>query len=398
MAVVRYFSVSGEGTQSGTTQDNSAPLFSGGAWSTVLTGYDFASAGLIAMIKPGTYTITAALTHSVFSSNPPTSPANPLLLVACDSSGNELAAPDPDWNADIPFTDTGMPVLATTTNIYTLDAVATPIAVHVRNISFTASGRNGTMVRMNILSTMDWCSLHQSSNGSSTVAFLGQRITNSFVRCSGTSYSAGITWTSATPMFIANVRIQGNPSASAGSGILNPGGSLTFNASRICAFNHPSNGIDLDNGTTSTTEGYMIRSSVVALNGKSGILLPDVASPVAAAQISECAITGNGTSSGTWYGIDGQTDANAQVVLWNNRMRDNDTGNLNNVGSEATSSSLYTTDSDDATEYYDAVTTFDFRIKSGLAWGGRNIGISEIPAAASGGMVRHPGMSGGMNG
>ncbi len=85
--VTRYFSTAGAGTADGTSWANRAALFSGGAWSTVITGFNFTgSDSLECRIGPGSYTITASLASGLFANAPTVS--NPLILQGCDSSGS----------------------------------------------------------------------------------------------------------------------------------------------------------------------------------------------------------------------------------------------------------------------------------------------------------------------
>src|SRR6185436_8710923 len=119
--VIRYFGTSdGPGGNDGTTWNKRSTLFSGGAWSTVLSGFDFSGAdSLIAMVGTGNYAITATLQASVFTNGP--TAANPLFMAGCDLNGNVLAPTNPFWTCDLPdFDVSAYPVLATTTNIATI--------------------------------------------------------------------------------------------------------------------------------------------------------------------------------------------------------------------------------------------------------------------------------------
>src|SRR5687767_60995 len=137
MAIVtRYFSTTGAGAADGTTWADRAELFSGGNWSTVITGFAFnASDALKCLIGPGTYTCSQALASGLFT-NPPTL-LNPLILHGCDGSGVQLEPEAPAWTAAQPVTwDTNLPVIATTTNIATLGLALTT----ARLLKFTGSG------------------------------------------------------------------------------------------------------------------------------------------------------------------------------------------------------------------------------------------------------------------
>src|SRR5689334_12015839 len=97
----RYFSTTGAGAADGTTWADRAALFSAGNWSTVITGFNFAGTdSMVARVGPGNYTCSQSLASGLFA-NPPTI-ANPLILHACDSSGNLIDPPSPTWTADLP--------------------------------------------------------------------------------------------------------------------------------------------------------------------------------------------------------------------------------------------------------------------------------------------------------
>lgn len=112
MAVVtRFFSTTSAGAGDGTTWANRAALFSSGNWSSVITGFNFAgSDSLEARVGPGNYTCGQTLASGLFS-NPPTV-LNPVIIMACDSSGNNWSPPNPGWVSAQPTWDTtGMPVI-----------------------------------------------------------------------------------------------------------------------------------------------------------------------------------------------------------------------------------------------------------------------------------------------
>ena len=69
MAIVtRYFSTASAGAGDGTTWANRAILFTGGAWSTVITGFAFnGSDSMVARIGPGTYTVTVGMASGLFA-------------------------------------------------------------------------------------------------------------------------------------------------------------------------------------------------------------------------------------------------------------------------------------------------------------------------------------------
>lgn len=112
MAVVtRFFSTTSAGAGDGTSWANRAALFSSGNWSSVITGFNFSgSDSLEARVGPGNYTSNQTLASGLFS-NPPTV-LNPLIVRACDSSGNNWSPPNLGWVSAQPTWDqTGMPVI-----------------------------------------------------------------------------------------------------------------------------------------------------------------------------------------------------------------------------------------------------------------------------------------------
>ena len=78
------------------------------------------------------------------------------------------------------------------------------------------------------------------------------------------------------------------------------------------------------------------------------------------------------------YGIN---SAGAQVIATGNRLR-NTTGNITGIGNYPTGYN-YVAAGVDADEYNDAANG-DYRIKATAAFANRGIGVSQMPAAASG--------------
>ena len=141
--IVRYFSTSSAGAGDGTSWANRAALFTGGAWSTVITGFAFnGSDSMEARVGPGTYSITVALASGSFA-NPPTV-TNPLIIHGADSSGNLLSPPDPDWTSNMADWDaSSLPILDTSSNINTLNLAA----CYPRLLKFTASNSTTAFLR-----------------------------------------------------------------------------------------------------------------------------------------------------------------------------------------------------------------------------------------------------------
>lgn len=376
MAVVtRYFDDAASGAGDGTSYANRAALFTGGAWSTVITGFNFTAAtdSLLCLVKESsTHTITAVLSSASFSSGVP-SAACPLLFDWCDSSGNILAPANLDWTADQPCDwDSTLPVLATTTNIATF----TLANCHLRNVKFTASGRTTAGI-VTTLASLTWCSFYHSTSNTAAVA-LNQsvsRTNNIYVKMTGTSYQTGMILVNDGRS--DNIRVEGNLSASSGNrrGFEGYTGTSVTWSSRLCAFNHVGEGF-YDTNASPGTLRYLDKC-VFANCGGNGLRMNSTASQTAVCQVSNSMITGNGG-----YGLDGQS---ANTIISGNRLRSNTSGNITSTGNYPTNFANETTNiyanqaAADAAEYVNS-TAGDFRIKYGSPIWGKGYGISdELP-------------------
>ncbi len=90
------------------------------------------------------------------------------------------------------------------------------------------------------LTAIDWCSVYSSSNNASSNGINNcSSISNTSLKMLGSSYSGGIA-ASNFNLRIQNVRVEGNPSATSGSGI-NIFASTTSVAalSLVTTFRHP---------------------------------------------------------------------------------------------------------------------------------------------------------------
>lgn len=366
--VVRYFSTAAAGAGDGTTWADRAQLVSGATWSSVITGFSFAgSDSLECRVGPGTHSPTAALVAGSFA-NPP-SAANPLIFHGCDSSGNRLSPPDATWTADRAlFDDSSFPVVATTTNIITFNLANSVL----RMIKCTASGAQGYV---NSSPHHDWCSIINSTANTSAkgVSTSRELLTNTQIQMTGSSYDFGTTVGSGS--VVDNVKIVGVAGSSGNrNGVTLGGTNESQVVTRLCVSGVGGHGIDVVN--TNAAQQHALSSIVIANCGGAGIRFASTASQTLKSRLINSLITGNGT-----YGIDCQSGT--RLELFNCRFRDNATANINGMLNWPTDFDIYTTDSDDATEYMDAASN-DFQVKTGLAWGLRRIGISE-QAAASGG-------------
>jgi hypothetical protein len=361
--VVRYFAPAAAGSGDGTSVANSAALFTGGAWSTVITGFNFAgSDSLECRITPGTYTITAALAAAGFA-NAPTA-ANPIVLHGADASGNRLTPASPSWTADQPATwDSSLPVLATTTNVNTITLGAA--VSFCRLLKFTASATSGSI----LTSSADWVSVNNSQSNASATGFGSggfglARISNCIVRMTGTSYNAGV---GVAAGLVRNTRVEGNANASTGTraGMADSTSQLRL-LDRCCILNHAGYGVlDSSSGVGAT---YDVRNCVIVNCGAAGILLSSTAAQTGQSYVRNNIITGCTT------GID--ANSGGRLIATNNRIRVSGTA-IANTGNYPTDIDNDTSAGSDAAEYNNAAGG-DYRIKASASFANRNIGVSQI--------------------
>lgn len=366
MAIVtRYFSTSAAGAGDGTTWADRAALLSSGNWGGVVTNFDFSgSDSLKCMIGPGTYALGQTMETARFA-NPPTA-ANPILFHGCDSSGNPLSPPDPDWvSSQPPWDDSGLPVIATTANMYT----STLALAFWRLIKFTASGPDDYYITAGDL---DWCSVSSSRSNSAAGGFActGR---NCLVSMTGSIYNGGIRLGA---FAVVNCRATGVTGSSGNRSGVSVSNSTNGVLDRITVYGVGGAGVDATAGSASAFFD-MNRCTIVGCGGD-GVKLSSAASATAINRIAGCLITGNGG-----YGINAQSAA--RTLLHDTRLRDNTSGNLNGFGNWPIDMGVYTTDSDDATEYVNAAGG-DFRIKNTATnvWG-KGYGAGDEAAASGGG-------------
>ena len=363
MAVVtRYFSTAAAGAGDGTTWANRAQLVSGATWSTVITGFSFAgSDSLEVRIGPGTHSPTAAMTSALFANAP--SLANPIIFHGCDSSGNLLESPDPDWvSAQAEFSTAALPVIATTTAIQT----STLANSFWRLIYFTASGS----IANSVLSggNFDWIGILISGSSANNAGMSSPSlITNSFIKITGTAFDTGVT----SPVKMDNVRIDGTAATGSGTRRGLSTSSAGHNVSRITVIGCAGGGILAAAGSATRSSYYS--QCMLINNGTYGILCNATALQTVWHTITNCYFSGNGT-----YGIDAN---GSRTIASNNRLRDSTTADFANFGNYPTSYN-YTTDSDNATEFVDSAAG-DYRIKNTAAIWGKGYGAGDQPAGGA---------------
>ena len=363
---VRYFSTTGAGAADGTTWADRAELFSSGNWSTVLTGFDFSANAMEARVEGGlTYTCSQALASGLFT-NAPTA-ANPLIVHGCDSSGNRLTPSNPDWVSAQPVDwDSGLPVIATTTNIVTT-SLANTVWLHCK---FTASGRNGAIISAHAY--MEWCvgensTANTSAQGVSTSA--NAYSTRCAWTCSGSSYASVVSGAAA----MSQCRISGVAGSSGNRRGVDANQATTTLVE--CAILGVGGDGVIYSGS-STSQQVHARNCVIANVGGTGFKSGSTASQTAWYDLSGCIITGCGA-----YGADAQSAG--RLVAANNRLRDNTSGNFNGFGNYPTDLNTYTTDAADSDDYVDA-SGGDYRIKNTAAIWGQGYGVADEPAASGG--------------
>lgn len=319
MAVItRYFSTTAAGDEDGTSWANRAALFDGSnTWSSIIDDFDHTSNSLLCYIGPGSYTCAEALSSSVTGATA----YNPIFFHACDSSGNRLTPPDPDWCSAQPvWNASGMPVITTSSNIST---ISTGFYGMFRLIKFVATGRSGALILPTAYQTAyDWCIFDNQTESTSSIAVNGNsHINNCVVMCSGASYN--YVCAQSGEGLIYNTRIEGNASASSGNryGIQYSGNSFS-RLPNCTIINNPGGGIVHDG--TSTVTLTSLRRCIIRNNEAGGIIGNATASQTRLWHISGCMITGNGG-----YGIDVN---NSLPFVTNCRLRDNTSGNFADMG------------------------------------------------------------------
>lgn len=359
MAIVtRFFGTAAAGAGDGSSWADRAELLPSGNWSTVITGFDFSgSDSLKCLIGPGTHTCGQTLASGLFANAPTV--ANPLFLYGCDGSGVLLTPPDPDWvSAQPAFDDSTLPVIATTTNIYTINLATVGLLL----VKLTSTARIAAIINASL--GLNWCVVENAAANTATRALNTIPTRNSVLKCTGSSYS---TIAGGTPH--VNSRFEGVPGSSGDRRGIDHGtaadGVLVLCTVVNCG------GVGLIPGSN-VSATISLFQCVVANNGGTGILGNATASQTDWHEIGRCMITGNGG-----YGIDAQSAALIRAA--GNRLRDNTSGNFNGFGNYPTDTNNETTDAADSDDYVDAAGG-DFRIKNTSPLWGLGYGVADEPA------------------
>jgi hypothetical protein len=364
----RWFTTSTEGAQgdgSGSSWANRAVLVSGSTWSTIITGWNFPSSGtLICYVGPGTYSVSGKLDTANIT-NPPTVYA-PLIFHGCDSSGNPLTPPDPDWKSNQePWDDSSLPVLSSSGNINIFNLSSFSCACLLK---FVSSG-NTTNSTFEVGKTI-WCHAVNSTSNASTRIGAGVHHMNSVFKMTGTVYSdisAGVT-------ISYNSKYIGNSSASAGNGILP--GTNQVNVFGCTFVDHPNYMIKFGSGTLSQNHNVLYN---LFYNCTTAIQLASVASQSNTQKIIHNYF-GNCSTV-----IDCNT--NAKLKFYDNRCIQY-TNLLINENAMGTITPFNDFDAaSTASDELVNVATGDYRIKNTVDVWGKNYGPSDQPRSGGGTVV-----------
>jgi hypothetical protein len=381
MAIVtRYFSTTGAGAADGTTWANRAALFSSGNWSSVITGFNFSgSDSLECRIEGGlTYTCSQSLASGLFA-NVPTA-LNQITLAGCDSSGDELAVPDPDWVSSQPaFSTTTFPVLSSSTNI----AMINLNHCNARFLRLESSGGTTNPPVSNAWrGLLSWCYLLNSAANTSAHCLnmtSRVRVANCVLVVTGSSYNANVLITN-TDSMLSNCRLVGNASASSG----NRRGCFASQHTVVTgctAMDHIGDGFTVDATAVDQQAWFLNCLADTVGNGFSRVNTSGTQTFYT--HFTRCIAT-----NCTGYGF--LATGSNRAHLFYCRARDASSGNA--VDNSPTGT-LYTTAETDANEYVDAASG-DYRIKNTATIWGKGYGPGDEPPSGGGGSALHLGQLG----
>lgn len=368
--VVRYFSTSAAGAGDGTSWADRAAFYSGGAYSTIITGFDFSgSDSLEVRLGAGTYSAALTFQSSIFTVAAPR-PSNPLTIHGCDSSGSRLSPSE--WNCcqgSLPVT--GYPVWELGGNSLNLANLI------LRCVSLTSSLAGSGFV-LAAGAHYEYCRFENTANSTSVngiSASLNGVVHSCHVICSGTAFNMLCIAEGAR---VSNCRFEGNASATSGTRAGN-----SFNASvfprmysRNCLLNIPGNAFanlrSAADGSVGVSEMTIVNCATLA--GTAAINGPSFVSTNTNTQqqhvtAQNCFIANCGTGLNT---------QNVAARILGNRIRC--TTNYT-VPANSIIAGNYEAAGSDADEFVDAASG-DYRIKRTSIYWGKGIGAGDEMTAS----------------
>ncbi|MFI4854956.1 MAG: hypothetical protein ACIAQF_08285 [Phycisphaerales bacterium JB065] len=369
----RYFGPTSAGSGDGTSWANRAALMTSptGAFNGLIAGFDF-SAGdsLLCLVGPGTYGDDTYFTDSISLGdfvNPPTQ-QTPLMIAACDSSGDLWQPPDPDWVSAQPCWDTsGMPEIRVG-NTPVFDCPY--LSIYGLRIVTTAKSASA----INEGGSAEWIVIDHSGSGTSAKCVSTDKwgaLKNCCFSMSGSSIEKCID-IATTPRYMDNIRIEATGSPTGGNRFgIEKRGNSAMTVSRVTAIGFATNFRHSASGTNS----YAQLTNCVSVNSiGNGVEITNNNSSCENSVVSGSIVVGSGA-----YGLNATVQEQIRAI--NSRLRDNISGNTTNgndplLGCEVGSGV-------DASEFVDAANG-DYRIKSTSSLWGRGIGAGDEPSSGGG--------------
>lgn len=349
-----------------------------------------AVAGNLICVKSGSYTLTA--TDTIACSGTSTLP---IRIIGYNSTRPTATTSGDGYlgrtNSNGPLITTNMPAYAYNAT-FRLNATGTFISIESIVFSVAGAGVSNYVVTLAADSTIRACSVTNPSTNSASAGVFASSNRNAVIDCDvfvtgATGGTTGIHST-ATGGRVIGCRVK--TSSASAPGITVAGSTIVMGCT---VYGCPGIGISIN----STGSACAIVGNTIVGNSGDGI---DVITGTTGLQfIGNNMITDNGG-----YGIDFNSTA-VGGVLFNNRFRDNTSGNINSgTGwADATSWNHVTTDTGNYTTDYADYSSNDYRLIAASPAAGAGIPVpASIGAlqrsATGGGLMRPPGMNAGMNG
>jgi hypothetical protein len=357
--VVRYFSTSAAGAGDGTTWADRALFISGGAFSTILTAFDFNSADTLeCRLGPGTYTFPATLQASVFSVNAPR-PDFPLVIHGCDSNGDRIV-PDNEWHcAQGTFDSSAFPLLE----------CGSSFQINLGNLCLRCVSFQGS-INNTVANTIggSWYDFVVGTNTRSAAGEVinvdvGSVVTNSYLYHTNSTHGRIVRNNGS----LTNVRLKGNPSATSGerAGIGTIATGLWHNCrGPVCI-------IDCVGGGVLAAVGYVISNTTIYNCGTA------VSQTTTTGQATNGTLKLNATRNFIANCTTGFSASGPAAFVANNRIRATTAlsvpANSHTFNNETASGS-------DSDEFVDSANG-DFRIKKTSVYWGNGYGAGDEPSS-----------------